>query len=107
MKSFTPATPRSRPATFSRSARRPESLTDTYTLRQLISKRVTLELLADVAAEYRKGRRLFVMTTNLDAGRTVVWNIKTIAAHGGEFAPALFRQILLARLRVPGVFPPV
>jgi hypothetical protein len=85
----------------------PESLTDTWPLRQLISKRVTADLLADVAAEYRKGRRLFVMTTNLDAGRTVVWNMGTIAAHGGESALKLFRQILLASASVPGVFPPV
>ncbi|HEX4556970.1 MAG TPA: patatin-like phospholipase family protein [Xanthobacteraceae bacterium] len=85
----------------------PESLTDTWPLGQLISKRVTPELLADVAAEYRKGRRLFVMTTNLDAGRTVVWDMGTIAAHGGESALKLFRQILLASASVPGVFPPV
>jgi len=85
----------------------PESLTDTWPLKELISKRVTPELLADVAAEYRKGRRLFVMTTNLDAGRTVVWNMGTIAAHGGEAALKLFRQILLASASVPGVFPPV
>jgi hypothetical protein len=85
----------------------PESLTDTWPLRQLISKRVTPDLLADVAAEYRKGRRLFVTTTNLDAGRTVVWNMGAIAAHGGESALKLFRQILLASASVPGVFPPV
>jgi hypothetical protein len=85
----------------------PESLTDTWPLGQLISKRVTAELLADVATEYRKGRRLFVMTTNLDAGRTVLWDMGMIAAHGGDAALKLFRQILLASASVPGVFPPV
>jgi hypothetical protein len=85
----------------------PESLTDTWPLGQLINKRVTPELLADVASEHQKGRRLFVMTTNLDAGRTVVWNMGVIAARGDEAALKLFRQILLASASVPGVFPPV
>src|SRR5262249_33103319 len=40
----------------------PESLTDTWPLKELIGKRVTVQLLADVAEEYRKGRRLFVQT---------------------------------------------
>jgi hypothetical protein len=47
------------------------------------------------------------MTTNLDAGRTVVWNMGAIAAHSGEAALKLFRKILLASASVPGVFPPV
>jgi hypothetical protein len=85
----------------------PESLTDTWPLAQLISKRVTAEMLADVAAEHRKGRRLFVATTNLDTGRTVTWNMGAIAAHGGDAALKLFRDILLASASVPGMFPPV
>jgi hypothetical protein len=85
----------------------PESLTDTWPLGQLINKRVTPGLLADVAAEYKKGRRLFVMTTNLDAGRTVVWDMGVLAARGGEAALKLFGQVLLASASVPGVFPPV
>jgi hypothetical protein len=85
----------------------PESLTDTWPLAKLINKKVNAELLADVAAEYRKGRRLFVTTTNLDAGRTVVWNMGAIATHEGDAALKLFRQVLLASASIPGVFPPV
>jgi hypothetical protein len=85
----------------------PESLTDTWPLKRLIEKNVTPAVLADVAAEYRRGRRLFVLTTNLDAGRSVVWDMGMIAAKGGEDALRLFRDILLASAAIPGPFPPV
>jgi hypothetical protein len=85
----------------------PESLTDTWPLKRLIEKSVTPELLADVAAQYKRGRRLFVLTTNLDAGRSVVWDMGMIAAKGGEDAARLFGNILLASTAIPGPFPPV
>ena len=68
---------------------------------------MTLELLNDVAAEHRNGRRLLVITTNLDAERPVAWNMGAIAAKGGEKALKLFRDILLAASSIPGAFPPV
>src|SRR5262249_16817855 len=55
----------------------------------------------------QKGRRLFVLTTNLDAGRPTVWNMGAIAAQGGDAALKLFRQVLLAAASVEGMFPPV
>jgi hypothetical protein len=85
----------------------PESLVDTWPLKRLIEKNVTDEVLADVAAEYKRGRRLFALTTNLDAGRSVVWDMGMIAAKGGEDALRLFRDILLASSAIPGPFPPV
>jgi hypothetical protein len=88
-------------------ASRADSLVDTWPLKNLLARRVTPELIADVAAEHRKGRRLFVVTTDLDAERAVVWNMGAIAAHGGEAAINLFRQVLLAASAIPGVFPPV
>jgi predicted acylesterase/phospholipase RssA len=48
-----------------------------------------------------------VVTTNLDAERSVVWNMGAIAAHGGPEATKLFCTILLASAAVPGGFPPV
>jgi hypothetical protein len=87
--------------------RTPESLLDTWPLREFIAKRITPELLADVAAEHRRGRRLIVITTNLDAGRPLAWNLGAIAAKGGEGALKLFRDVLLASSSIPGVFPPV
>jgi predicted acylesterase/phospholipase RssA len=84
-----------------------ESFVDSWPLKELIAKQVTPALLADVAAEHNRGRRLFVVTTNLDAERSVVWNMGAIAAHGGNDALDLFRQVLLASSAIPGGFPPV
>jgi hypothetical protein len=84
-----------------------ESFFDTWPLKDLIAKRVTPELLNDVAAEHRRGRRLLVLTTNLDAERPVAWNMGAIAAKGGDKALKLFRDILLAAGSIPGAFPPV
>jgi hypothetical protein len=85
----------------------PESLTDAWPLGKTIDQHVTAEMLAAVAGEYQKGRRLFVLTTNLDAGRPTVWNMGAIAAQGGDAALKLFRQVLLAAASVEGMFPPV
>ncbi len=84
-----------------------ESFVDSWPLKDLIAKEVTPALLEDVAAAYRGGRRLFVVTTDLDAARPVVWNMGAIAAHGGDNALKLFRSVLLASAAVPGAFPPV
>ncbi|HVY56259.1 MAG TPA: patatin-like phospholipase family protein [Xanthobacteraceae bacterium] len=84
-----------------------DSLLDTWPLRDLIARNITPELMADIAAQHRAGRRLFVLTTNLDAGRPTVWNIGAIAAYGGKRALDLIRQVLLASASVPGIFPPV
>jgi len=84
----------------------PESFVNTWPLKDLIAKEITPQLIADIAAQYRAGRRLFVITTDLDAERTVVWNMGAIAAHGGEAARELFRNVLLASTSIPGAFPP-
>jgi predicted acylesterase/phospholipase RssA len=85
----------------------PESFVNTWPLKDLIAKEFTPAMLADIAAEYRRGRRLFVITTDLDAERSVVWNMGAIAAHGGDQALSLFRTVLLASSSIPGAFPPV
>jgi predicted acylesterase/phospholipase RssA len=84
----------------------PESFVDTWPLKDLIAKEITPALLADIANQYRAGRRLFIVTTDLDAERSVVWNMGAIAAHGGEQASNLFRDVLLASSSIPGAFPP-
>ena len=85
----------------------PESLVDAWPLRRLVDRSITARLLRDVAAAHESGRRLFVVTTNLDAGRPVVWNMGAIARHSSEEALALFRQVLLASSSIPGVFQPM
>jgi predicted acylesterase/phospholipase RssA len=84
-----------------------ESFVDSWPLRDLIAKEITPQLLADVAKEHRNGRRLFVVSTDLDTERCVVWNLGEIAVHGGDAAIKLFRSVLLASASVPGGFPPV
>jgi hypothetical protein len=85
----------------------PQSFLDDWPLKDFIAKQITPALLADIAAQYRAGRRLFIVTTDLDAERSVVWNMGAIAAHGGDEARTLFRNILLASSSVPVAFPPV
>ncbi|MEA2906916.1 MAG: hypothetical protein QOI12_4303 [Alphaproteobacteria bacterium] len=85
----------------------PESLFDTWPLKRLIEKRVTRDMLTAIAAEHRKGRRFLVVTTNLDAGRRVVWNMGAIAERGDDKALKLFREILQASSSIPGFFQPV
>ena len=85
----------------------PESLMDTWPLKRLIEKRVSAKMLAEIATEHRRGRRLLVATTNLDAGRRVIWNMGAIAERGDDKALKLFRDILLASSSIPGFFPPV
>jgi Patatin-like phospholipase len=84
-----------------------DSLMDSWPLKRTIETRVTAQLLADIAAEHRRGRRLLVVTTNLDAGRPMVWNMGAIAERGDDKALALFRNVLLASASIPGIFPPV
>jgi Patatin-like phospholipase len=88
-------------------AQRADSLVDTWPLRDLLAKRVTPQLLADIAAEHGKGRRLFVVTADMDSERPVLWNMGAIAEHGGEAGVKLFRDVLLAASAIPGIFPPV
>ena len=75
-------------------------------LRQLIDRFITPELLAAVAREDARGRLLLVVTTNLDSGAAIVWDMGAIARSGENSLP-LFRDILLASASVPAVFPPV
>ena len=84
-----------------------ESFVDTWPLKDLVAKMITPAVLADVATAHRSGRRLFVLTTDLDAERSVVWNMGAIAAHSGDDALELFRTVLLASSAIPGAFPPV
>jgi hypothetical protein len=84
-----------------------DALADTSPMATMIARFVTQDLLDAIAAEYAKGRLLFVGTTNLDARRPIVWNMTAIAASDSPNALPLFRKILRASAAVPGAFPPV
>jgi hypothetical protein len=83
-----------------------DSMFDYWPLKRVIEQRVTAALLSEIAVEHARGRRLLVATTNLDAGRRVIWNMGAIAARG-EQGLKLFRDILLASSSIPGFFSPV
>lgn len=84
-----------------------DSLADTTPLKALVAKYMTAEMLAEIAEEHRKGRILMIGTTNLDAQRSVIWDIGAIAASGSPASLSLIRQIILASAAIPGAFPPV
>jgi predicted acylesterase/phospholipase RssA len=75
-------------------------------LRELVERYLNDDLLSAIAREDRKGRRLLVVTTNLDAQRAVIWDMGAIAASGGPDAFKLFRDVLAASASVPVVFAP-
>lgn len=82
-------------------------LFDSGVLKDLVEAYVTPELLRQIALEHDKGRRLLIVTTNLDAQETVIWDMGMLARQGGDPAVELFRAVLLASASIPGVFPPV
>ena len=82
------------------------ALVENDRLGHLVARFVTPDILAAVAAEHRRGRRLFVATTNLDSQRAVVWDMGAIASSGSPNALPLFRQVLTASASIPGLFPP-
>ena len=84
-----------------------EGLYSTKPLQRVVARQVDHQLLKDIANAFRRGRRLFVVTTNLDAQRPVLWNMGAIAASGHPEALELFRKVLVASASVPGVFDPV
>jgi hypothetical protein len=84
-----------------------DSLTDNAPLRRLIEGYVDAEMVQRIAEEYGKGRLLFVLTTNLDQSRPVIWNIGAIAASNNPKARDLIIDVLLASASIPAIFPPV
>jgi predicted acylesterase/phospholipase RssA len=84
-----------------------DAMTDSAPLRGLIAEYLTAEVLAEIAEEHRRGRRLFIGTTNLDIGRPVVWDIGEIAASEKPGALELVHSVMLASASIPAMMPPV
>ena len=82
-------------------------MTDTTPLRNIIASFVDEAMITRIAEEYAKGRLLLIMTTNLDQGRSVIWNIGAIAASDFPGKRDLIINILRASAAIPGLFPPV
>jgi predicted patatin/cPLA2 family phospholipase len=75
-------------------------------LRGLVAKYIDLQMFDAIAREDQKGRRLLVVTTNLDAQRAMIWDMGAIASIGGPKAFKLFGDVLAASASVPVVFAP-
>ncbi len=75
-------------------------------LEKMIETTVDDRMLDEVAAEWRKGRRLYVATTDLDRGVTVTWDMGRIANSKSPYRGTLYRSVLSASAAIPGVFRP-
>jgi len=84
-----------------------DSINDNRPLQQLIADVIDGAMLERIAIEHKKGRRLFIGTTNLDARRPVIWDVGSIAVSGAPDALELVHNVLLASAAIPGLFPPV
>jgi predicted acylesterase/phospholipase RssA len=84
-----------------------DSFRESKPLAKLIDAVVDVKMLREIAAEHKKGRRLYVGTTHLDARRLVVWDMGEIASRDTPADLALFRKVLLASASIPGFFPPI
>ncbi|MCB2111047.1 MAG: patatin-like phospholipase family protein [Defluviimonas sp.] len=76
-------------------------------LRALIDAHLDDALVERIAARHRAGARLLIVTTNLDAQRSVVWDIGAIAASDRPDRVRLIGDVLEASASIPAIFPPV
>ena len=83
------------------------ALIDSSPLAEKIRTSVTPQMLEEIAEEHRKGRRLYVITTHIEAQRGMIWDIGAIAASNNPDALMLVHKIMLASASVPGLFEPV
>ncbi len=83
------------------------ALTSTAPLQNLIANYVDRQFLDRIATQYKRGRILLILTTNIDAQRPVVWNMGEIALSRSPGAIELFRKVVLASAAIPAAFPPV
>jgi len=84
-----------------------DAMAGTKPLQALIAKYITPEIIAAVGREHQRGRRLFIGTVNLDAGRSVIWNIGAIAVSDYPDKMTLIHELMRASAAIPIAFPPV
>jgi hypothetical protein len=84
-----------------------DSVGSSAPLAKKIDDIVDEDLMVKVAGEHRKGRRLYVGTTDFDAQGFVVWDMGALASKGGPDSLKMFRKIILASCSFPVMVPPV
>ena len=75
-------------------------------LRKLFKKNFNKDFLDKVAIEHKKGRRLYIGTTNIDTGQLTVWDMGAIAASDREDKYQRFTDIIYASSALPVYLPP-
>jgi predicted acylesterase/phospholipase RssA len=83
-----------------------EAIADNTPLANLIDQSLSPQIIQEVGDEHRKGRRLYIGTTELESGRFVCWDVGEIAARSGPGDRELIIQILLGSSAIPAFFPP-
>ena len=84
-----------------------DAFDDTTPMRRTLERYVDDRLLDAIAKAYHDGRRILILTTNLDAERPVIWDLSAVAASGRADRREIFIKVLLASSALPGLFPPV
>ena len=84
-----------------------DSVYSSAPLAKKIDDIVDEDLMAKIAGEHKKGRRLYVGTTDFDAQGFVVWDMGALASKGGFDSVKMFRKIILASCAFPAMLPPV
>ncbi|MFA4992727.1 MAG: patatin-like phospholipase family protein [Candidatus Omnitrophota bacterium] len=64
-------------------------------------------LMAKIAQEHARGRRLYVGTSDLDAQGFVIWDMGALASKGNYDSLKMFRKIILASCSFSSMLPPV
>jgi predicted patatin/cPLA2 family phospholipase len=83
-----------------------ESVASNAPLARHLDEVLTPRFVAAIANEHRKGRRLYVGTTELEGRRFVIWNVGAFADRGTPEDLEKIKLILLGSAAIPGFFPP-
>lgn len=75
-------------------------------LKKHFRKNFDKAFLDKVALEHKKGRRLYIGTTNIDTGQLVVWDMGAIASSTREDKYERFADIIYASAALPVYLPP-
>lgn len=76
-------------------------------LRSLVCRYVDADVLREIAREHPKGRRLYIVTTDLDTQRTAIWDMGRIASVATPAALELAQDVMTASASLPLIFPPM
>ena len=75
-------------------------------LKKLFKKNFDKAFLDKVALEHKKGRRLYIGTTNIDTGQLTVWDMGAIASSNRSDKYERFSNIIYASSALPVYLPP-